>query len=195
MKKLLFGVLGCATVLSAAPASAAVVLVDVYDGTDCGGQGGFENCFAFPGGTQQGSVEGGSPTIFKIGSDGEESFNSLFPSITGDEFDVDYTADGNIWSFTYTQGVDDPIIRYFTVKQGDMFALFTDDGGAAITTATLDLDDYFDSPGWSHATFFDTGTPAIPEPATWAMLLIGFGAVGASMRRRKSALRFRLQQA
>ncbi|UZK67671.1 PEPxxWA-CTERM sorting domain-containing protein [Sphingomonas sp. M1-B02] len=29
---------------------------------------------------------------------------------------------------------------------------------------------------------------AVPEPATWAMMLIGFGAIGTSMRRRKSKL-------
>ena len=28
---------------------------------------------------------------------------------------------------------------------------------------------------------------AVPEPATWAMMLVGFGAVGYSMRRRKKA--------
>lgn len=28
---------------------------------------------------------------------------------------------------------------------------------------------------------------AVPEPATWAMMLIGFGAVGATMRRRRRA--------
>jgi hypothetical protein len=27
----------------------------------------------------------------------------------------------------------------------------------------------------------------VPEPATWAMMLLGFGAIGASMRRRRSA--------
>ena len=27
--------------------------------------------------------------------------------------------------------------------------------------------------------------PAVPEPATWAMMLVGFGAVGFAMRRRK----------
>lgn len=29
------------------------------------------------------------------------------------------------------------------------------------------------------------GVSAVPEPATWAMMLLGFGAVGYSMRRRK----------
>jgi hypothetical protein len=27
---------------------------------------------------------------------------------------------------------------------------------------------------------------AVPEPATWAMMIVGFGAIGASMRRRQS---------
>lgn len=35
---------------------------------------------------------------------------------------------------------------------------------------------------------FDAG--AVPEPATWAMLILGFGAVGASLRRRRSALTY-----
>ncbi len=30
--------------------------------------------------------------------------------------------------------------------------------------------------------------PAVPEPATWAMMLIGFGAVGFSMRRRRPSM-------
>ena len=29
-------------------------------------------------------------------------------------------------------------------------------------------------------------TPTVPEPATWAMMLFGFGAVGASLRRAKT---------
>lgn len=31
-----------------------------------------------------------------------------------------------------------------------------------------------------------TPTPAVPEPATWAMMIVGFGTVGGAMRRRKS---------
>lgn len=37
-------------------------------------------------------------------------------------------------------------------------------------------------PGALHV---DPGTPAVPEPATWAMLVLGFGLVGAGMRRRR----------
>lgn len=31
---------------------------------------------------------------------------------------------------------------------------------------------------------------AVPEPATWAMMLLGFGAIGTATRRRKTAIRF-----
>jgi hypothetical protein len=32
---------------------------------------------------------------------------------------------------------------------------------------------------------FDNPTPAVPEPATWAMMILGMGAVGFAMRRRQ----------
>jgi hypothetical protein len=35
-------------------------------------------------------------------------------------------------------------------------------------------------------TFITTSLSAVPEPATWAMMLIGFGAVGCSMRKRNA---------
>ncbi|MBB3691801.1 FxDxF family PEP-CTERM protein [Sphingomonas sp. BK580] len=31
---------------------------------------------------------------------------------------------------------------------------------------------------------------AVPEPATWAMMIMGFGVVGYAMRRRRTAVRF-----
>jgi|GEM_PF-2810074 len=33
-------------------------------------------------------------------------------------------------------------------------------------------------------------TGAVPEPATWAMMIVGFGVVGASMRRRKARVSY-----
>jgi hypothetical protein len=39
--------------------------------------------------------------------------------------------------------------------------------------------------GRTDRALFGIAVAAVPEPATWAMMLIGFGAVGFSMRRRK----------
>jgi len=38
-----------------------------------------------------------------------------------------------------------------------------------------------------------TALPPIPEPATWTLLIAGFGLVGAAARRRRSASRQALQ--
>lgn len=42
---------------------------------------------------------------------------------------------------------------------------------------------------------FGTGVPAVPEPATWAMMLIGFGGVGFQMRRQRRKVGYLLQAA
>ena len=41
-----------------------------------------------------------------------------------------------------------------------------------------------DPTGWSNATLYTTGS-GVPEPATWAMMLLGFGAAGTAMRRSR----------
>jgi hypothetical protein len=41
--------------------------------------------------------------------------------------------------------------------------------------------------GASSAVVYNPGPGAVPEPASWAMLLVGFGGVGFAMRRRNSA--------
>jgi hypothetical protein len=40
--------------------------------------------------------------------------------------------------------------------------------------------------GWSNAALYTTGTPPVPEPATWAMMMLGFAGIGLGMRRRRS---------
>ena len=64
-----------------------------------------------------------------------------------------------------------------------VFWLF-DFGTEGADFVTLD-----DPTGWSNATLYTTGS-GVPEPATWGMMLLGFGAAGTAMRRsrRKTAL-------
>ena len=61
-----------------------------------------------------------------------------------------------------------------------VFWLF-DFGTAGANFVTLD-----DPQGFSNAVLYTTGTPpAVPEPATWAMMLFGFGTAGFALRRSR----------
>jgi len=44
--------------------------------------------------------------------------------------------------------------------------------------------------GSQDLTFLATITPSVPEPATWAMMIAGFGMVGGAMRRRSVSVSF-----
>ncbi|WP_293905584.1 PEPxxWA-CTERM sorting domain-containing protein [Phenylobacterium sp.] len=45
------------------------------------------------------------------------------------------------------------------------------------------------APGPSFGGHFDySNTPGVPEPASWALLILGFGLIGAAMRRRPVAV-------
>ncbi|MEO6248896.1 MAG: PEPxxWA-CTERM sorting domain-containing protein [Sphingomicrobium sp.] len=61
---------------------------------------------------------------------------------------------------------------------GGETAFYSIDFGTGSSSFKLNL------PNSSSVTLF-SGTGAVPEPATWAMMLLGFGAMGVSMRRRR----------
>lgn len=42
-----------------------------------------------------------------------------------------------------------------------------------------------DTQGFSNAVLYTTGVGAVPEPSTWALMLLGFGAVGGAMRAKR----------
>ena len=115
-------------------------------------------------------------------------------SLPGDfEFDGDWNAlagntilsltNGNQLNFGETMFGLTIIGAHFGNVAGDagnvsVFWLF-DFGTEGADFVTLD-----DPTGWSNATLYTTGS-GVPEPATWAMMLLGFGAAGTAMRRSR----------
>lgn len=75
---------------------------------------------------------------------------------------------GNTQFYTGTEQVP-------TFKLG-LFDLFDADSGVQL--GTLRISDPDAAPG------------GVPEPASWAMMLSGFGMVGTALRRRKAIVRF-----
>jgi len=84
---------------------------------------------------------------------------------------------------------------------------FLDPNGFMVTTASAEynfgygidlqgnpVDRYFSwiHTGASYASSAGSATldAAVPEPASWAMMVAGFGLAGATMRRRRTAVRF-----
>lgn len=96
----------------------------------------------------------------------------------------------NLHGTTYTNGVNSIILRAFSGARGSR-----DDGGSgsAYVDPVLSIDpSFFATHDRSlYSLSFSNGivnglTGAVPEPATWAMLILGFGVVGGALRRRRS---------
>ena len=143
-------------------------------------------------GYYSGNLINGSPTDLQ----GQADAIALLPG--------DYTFDTSTWSnvdatkvLTLT-GPDSNQIDFGTTLFGEtivgahfgnvagpagnvsVFWLF-DFGTEGASSITLD-----NVQGFSNAALYTTGTPpAVPEPATWGMMLMGFGAAGYAMRKRR----------
>jgi hypothetical protein len=82
------------------------------------------------------------------------------------------------------------LIDYIGVKASNKFVLYDVGGVSSGNWNTFDIP-YLNPRGHgnphalSHIAFFGN---AVPEPAAWALMITGFGLVGASMRRRNASL-------
>ncbi len=82
--------------------------------------------------------------------------------------------------FTSTPGLFSPNFLY-TVLSGT--GIYSGASGTFMGTGSIDTRN---PPPQLNLRFAGSiNAPAVPEPGTWAMMLIGFGGVGYSMRRRR----------
>jgi len=81
-------------------------------------------------------------------------------------------------------------VSFYSIKAGsDQVLLF----GLSPPSDTFTVSNLRIRHAISHVTFYGGtdgggGGNEVPEPATWAMMIMGFGGVGSMMRRRRTAL-------
>jgi hypothetical protein len=125
---------------------------------------------------------GGSTDISNVNLTFADGFSSLPEAFVG----------GPIVSGTYQSS---NFSGYSFVSHDNTSTFSGFDGLAANGTWTLFVDDIFSadgggiSGGWS-ISFASASASPTPEPASWAMMIGGFGMIGATMRRRKTSVRF-----
>lgn len=87
-------------------------------------------------------------------------------------------------SVDYTSDFDSPELSTFDGFDNFMLALTLNPAGAQLTLGANDQLASFD------ASAVGTFRTAVPEPGAWAMMIIGFGGMGALLRRRRAGMAF-----
>ena len=140
------------------------------------------------------SIDGSRP--YNFGNDAAAEFANLATGrFVGDGDQASHFKDneafvddsGQCFLGTRQIGILDPTAvpcEVLTVTSNDL---------AAFDAIGYNLDfNILQNPGFTFDTaqvFGLAGTAAVPEPATWAMLIAGFGMVGASARRRRTQIK------
>lgn len=171
----------------AVPANAAVVLCSSGPGIDLT----VDQCTA-PGNDDLASVEAAISAATGVNvallnlvlygkSDDNPGLFSFSPDADPeDQFSTDWTV------------LDGTLIKYVTVKAALNFKVYELPGagassGADFNTIGLLTPNGLNQAEISHLSFWTVPGAPVPEPATWALMLVGFGAIGWGMRRGNSA--------
>lgn len=175
---LMLGAIFTLGLASALPLSAATVIAEKCDPvTDGDAQG----CLF------KGNINGNTDPLKKSSyKNAEAAYNTLVdPDITLNW--ITKTDDGDFASFGTFSGLGDTsgifdlpgwALEFYAVKAGDKFWLYEFTGSNNWSVPEKN--------GMSHIAFFGKqSVPAVPEPGTWAMLLLGFGLIGSAMRLAK----------
>ena len=111
----------------------------------------------------------------------EDAFNSAHTGPGIDQIDLTgIFQSGQLQGMSGTFTWDDPF-DYLIVKAGTNAVLWYTNGATEFDWNLFG----FTQNEASHIVIYGGTNTAVPEPGTWAMMLMGFGAAGVAMRRRR----------
>lgn len=183
----LLGGAGLCAAVACAPASASSVVtgscVSVTDAAGC--------LFS---GNINGNADPGNANSFL---NAQNAYNALSTADIALTF-ITSSDDGNFGGFGSFTGFGSASgtwslpgydVQYIAVKASNKFVLYAVSGSSG-SWDTFDIPFRRNPHGISHLAFFGGLAGAVPEPSAWALMILGFGAAGAAMRRRKTSLRY-----
>ena len=182
-----------ALLLSTASAAQAVVVVEERDGS-AGSLGSFYwgVSFTTPTGSPWNNI---SVNFYDTGNNNLAGGNGyLFTSAyTGSAIGLasagalaTATSAANQWNFASGFQIN-PLTQYFFYSDAPLAPLLGDDiaPGESYFVSSSPTRNFTPTSGRNINYTVNSMNGAVPEPATWALMLIGFGAIGAAMRRRQ----------
>ena len=208
VKKAFFGVAGALMLAAAVPASATVT-VCTGSGQQCAPQTD-TNVLLTPGTNlttvranfNGGSGLGGTFTSLTDALNAEGSGQATVTATTGLINQLTFTASGSTFTtatFNLSGSATDVFIEGlrsdgtafsnpldpYTISQGSNFFGIVATGGDVLTGFRVQSTTGFTDLRHLRLSGLAVAPGAVPEPATWAMMLIGFGGMGVALRRRR----------
>lgn len=186
--------LAAVVMASAAPASAAVLLCQDGPGIDLTANQCVYNRLVS--GSDNDNVTAVKEAIFE--ATGVNVDISLFGKTPDNLALFSFTPSGDpsgelVVDWTVLNGTK---IKYVTIKAANEFKVYEYLGLGAISgqvsTAGMLTPNLRNQPDISHISFWTAGV-AVPEPSAWALMILGFGAVGGALRasrKQRTALRY-----
>ena len=182
-----------AAIAFCAPASAATFVVDAFTHSSNAGAGTPLNTGIALTAGQTLTVSSSTNDLWSAGalprfSDANGLVGNRFATAADDSGQAPGTQIGQNFGLWNNFGYDAPY-GALVGRIGSSYQLLgANFSGPAWATGTLELF-YWDSNQGDNAGSIAFDINAVPEPATWGMMIMGFGVMGAAMRRRRQQVR------